>query len=576
MSSQSATYLQQQENLRHARRVNLERMSKGLAPLPLGNPAAPANAAGLPSSHGGHLDYPASGTQSMGLLNVTDSTRGNRTALHRAAETGDNELVESLLEGGAYIDGKDRAGLTALAVAVQKGNVNVARTLIEAGAQTDDEVATAARGDSAELLVLLLEAGAEIYPRSRSYGALLTAVYATKAEHVRILLDYGADANADQVLGIAINKWSYKPDDDLLLIIRQLVAAGADVNQKFHDEPVVQRAVDQRMEDVTRLLVETGANIDFPAHEQPTLFLYAVTRASASDSDMWSIVCYLARKGFRSNKENNMALFYAASRGRENEAGLLLSLGADIEIGAGEDSKTKGRTPIMAAAEKGHAEVVRLLAQAGANVDARAHSDYNYREQTTLMEAAKEGHTAVVRILAQAGAVLDLRDAEQNTALILAAEEGHADVVRCLADAGANLNLQGDDGRTALLSAILCGGSHDKVVLALLEAGADPLIKSFGGKDYNWYIEFAAEGHHSDSDDDVALRQRLENISRHLERYVPRGGTRDMPESSLDQYERSMAARMYDIPDRSMDSYMYVQSRSVQPSKSKLRRLFGR
>lgn len=147
--------------------------------------------------------------------------------------------------------------------------------------------------------------------------------------------------------------------------------------------------------------------------------------------------------------------------------------------------------------------------------------------------------------------------------------------MRCLAELGADLNLQDKSGRTALLCAILCG-VRDEVVLVLLEKGADPFIETFRQEDYAYYIKYKEDdlrsSPFSNRDDDAAERKRLENISRHFERYAAR---RSVPDRRVEPYTQSSDARsMQDVPGRSMDSYM--QSRNVQPSRSKLGRLFRR
>lgn len=417
MSSQAATYLQQQENLRNARRTNLERMSKGLAPLPLENKGA-ASMTDREDELRAENGY---------APRIPDLTRGNKTVLHRAAEAGDVGLLKSGLQGGAYIDAKDRAGLTALMVAIKNENTDAVRALLENGADTAAAVSWAAASDSMDILLLLLEAGTDTQWETELNGALATAAYSCKSEFVDILLNHGADADAvDQhgvgILSGVVFQYGYKADGGMLLIMKQLIHAGADVNQLYCGRPLVQIAVERYLGDVTQLLVESGAYVNFPVkgydQEYRSLLLFATCLISGTaDSETWNIVCCLARAGLKLEKENSKVLISAAEAGREDVVRLLVSLGADIEISRAILPHWPEETAIMRAAECGHADIVWLLAKAGAKLDLRGP----VKDQTALMRAADQGHTKVIRALGRAGAMLDLRDEDAETALMLAA-----------------------------------------------------------------------------------------------------------------------------------------------------------
>jgi hypothetical protein len=71
------------------------------------------------------------------LLDVVNAAEGNpsgRTPLMEAAESGDAEVVRSLLDLGTEIDAIDKHGENALMIAAAFGNVDVVRVLVAAGA----------------------------------------------------------------------------------------------------------------------------------------------------------------------------------------------------------------------------------------------------------------------------------------------------------------------------------------------------------------------------------------------------------------------------------------------------------
>ncbi len=57
------------------------------------------------------------------------------TALMRAARTGDSDTVQALLDAGAEVNGKDNVGVTALMRAARTGDSDTVRALLDAGAE---------------------------------------------------------------------------------------------------------------------------------------------------------------------------------------------------------------------------------------------------------------------------------------------------------------------------------------------------------------------------------------------------------------------------------------------------------
>lgn len=125
-----------------------------------------------------------------------------RTALHHAAE-GNLAAVEVLVERGADVDARTRAGVTPLFVAVRANRYEIARYLLERGATPDAAgeagpplVEAVARG-TPEMVRLLVQRGANPGVTDATGSTPLhTAVASGRIELVRILLDGGAPANA--------------------------------------------------------------------------------------------------------------------------------------------------------------------------------------------------------------------------------------------------------------------------------------------------------------------------------------------------------------------------------------------
>jgi ankyrin repeat protein len=126
-----------------------------------------------------------------------------RSALPVAAELGDSDIVETLLDAGADADGRTSDGEPAATVAVRSGRPDIVGMLLEAGADPNardgDGIAVVVQGvmgGDAEIVRMLLDAGAD--PNSlaeENLSVLAIAVDRGHTEVARLLLDAGADPN---------------------------------------------------------------------------------------------------------------------------------------------------------------------------------------------------------------------------------------------------------------------------------------------------------------------------------------------------------------------------------------------
>jgi hypothetical protein len=101
---------------------------------------------------------------------------------------------------------------------------------------------------------------------------------------------------------------------------------------------------------------------------------------------------------------------------------------------------------------------------------------------TTLTEAIRQASTGMLeQLIAQDPSAVNQPDAEMNVQpLAWASMHGNAEAVRLLLAAGADLNGRNGDGSTALHGAVFTG--QPTVLRLLLEHGADPVAKNFGGQ----------------------------------------------------------------------------------------------
>ncbi|MEO5897563.1 MAG: ankyrin repeat domain-containing protein [Vicinamibacterales bacterium] len=162
------------------------------------------------------------------------------------------------------------------------------------------------------------------------------------------------------------------------------------------------------------------------------------------------------------NTEGTTALMWAATRGVERVQ-LLLSRGAQPNV---EDAR--GFTPLMfAAGYSGHGDVVRSLLRAGANVNALSANSWS-----ALRDAVKGGDTMKLRLLLDSGGRLLVSQRNTNRMVFLAVTQEDTDVLDLLLDRGLSPDHAAQDGFTGLMSA----ASHglEAPLRLLLRRGADP------------------------------------------------------------------------------------------------------
>ena len=312
---------------------------------------------------------------------------GGETTLMTAARTGNADLVRVLIEHGAELDATERNGQTALMWAAAEGNVAAVDQLIDAGADLHVQLKSgftammfAAREGRIEVVRRLLKAGVDINsvmkpartsgraPRNRM-SALMLAVESGHFQLAMLLVDSGADPN-DQRSGFAplhALTWVRKAargdgvDGDppprgsgslhSLQFVRQIVAAGADVNLQLKKESGGKAKLNKR-----------GA----------TPFLFA---SKTADLPLLHLLLELGADPTLPNADGCTPLMAAAGIGVTavgEEPGtepevleaikLMISLGADPNV-----VDQNGETAMHGAAYRCYPRAIELLAEVGAD-----------------------------------------------------------------------------------------------------------------------------------------------------------------------------------------------------------------
>ena len=187
-----------------------------------------------------------------GLVNIVD--RGEDTLLHVAASEGHVFIIKQLIEGGVDVNVEDGKGLTPLYYAIEKEHMEVAQLLLRAGASVDvwggDRAGHAyrpryrsvtgqqeslfhavVRDGSMRVFNLFMEEAVDLNLEmrdSKECTPLHVAALLGKMDHVKALLNAGADPNAKDFTGRVPLHYAASSSNPRVIVL--LLDAGAQVN----------------------------------------------------------------------------------------------------------------------------------------------------------------------------------------------------------------------------------------------------------------------------------------------------------------------------------------------------------
>jgi len=252
-------------------------------------------------------------------------------------------------------------------------------------------IVTASERGSAEMVRLLVRAGADLNRKQGMFGgrrAICLAASKGHLEVVRLLLDAGANIDATEHAAAGRTALSCASERGHASIAQLLIARGANVNHKEdrgRGGPL-HYAAGRGHAEIAAMLIENGANVNARLAGGRTPLDLAV-------------------------RSHDVATVK-----------ILLANGAEVRKKVNRYEKTS----LHEATCEGLADMVNMLVTAGADINARdkAHG------RTPLHWAALNGFDGIAKKLIESGAVLDLKDKSGSTPLKLAHDESMAKLLR--------------------------------------------------------------------------------------------------------------------------------------------------
>ncbi|MBY0449597.1 MAG: ankyrin repeat domain-containing protein [Cyanobacteria bacterium] len=282
---------------------------------------------------------------------------------------------------------------------------------------------------------------------------------------------------------------------------KALILKKVDVNARSEGDTALtyaayKGATSKGYDEITRLLIQNGADVNLQDGEGATALMYTVSAGNET------LTRYLVEEAHANvnivDRQKWSPLMLALIEEQEKLALYLIAKNAYIN----EHSLT-GETPLMIAAQSNQIEALNLLLDYLAN----PHAQDNHGN-TALMLAIKQGQIrSMEAILQRQSSIEDVNKAGVNALLLAAAYPEPAVLETLLAHGNPNLKAFDRQYQNAAVHAAKKGNTHN--LLRLVQAGCDPLFPDEEG--YN-ALHWAIRSNHESTA--VALWKELTPLKR--------------------------------------------------------------
>jgi ankyrin repeat protein len=268
-------------------------------------------------------------------IDINQANNKGDTALMIAAQKGELELVEKLIELGADKEAKTAEGFTALMTAVHSGKLEIVEKLIELGADKEAKTAEgitalmdAAFNGKLEVVEKLIELGADKEAKTAiGFTSLMAAAYLGEHEIVKKLIELGADKEAQNAEGYTA--LMFAAFNGKLKIVEKLIELGADKEaQDAEGYTALMIAARYGELEIVEKLIELGADKDAQNSQSNQDNACVIEFFKAIDhNDIAAVKANLSLVN-TANSDDNSAVFMATIYGHTQIAEFLWQQGA--------------------------------------------------------------------------------------------------------------------------------------------------------------------------------------------------------------------------------------------------------
>ncbi|KAK5941278.1 hypothetical protein PMZ80_006556 [Knufia obscura] len=363
--------------------------------------------------------------------------RGGWTALHKAADLGDEAMLEFLLQTGALVAAVDEKYRTALHIASKRGHAGAVKLLVLAGAninassREETSLDLCSTSGSMDVAQYLISQGADIdHVGHDGWTPLFRACRGGHVDLVKLLLKAGANLLHED----------YRQNTCLFMACR---AGNIDIVKALleHRDPKLQSQLLQKRDhghrnaqelalitahiDIYKYLRDLEIRLDIDSSPlQYQIYNPIVPLAQAIEARDWPAAELLLKRTpellHRADGSGHLPIHIAFIEDAAEIATLLLGLGASIH-----SRGFHGWQPLHIAASIGSVEMTQLALKHGADIEAKTGTS-----QTPLLKAAASNSVAVIRCLLEAGANIWARNERGMTCLHVAASKRFLDGIR--------------------------------------------------------------------------------------------------------------------------------------------------
>ncbi len=433
-----------------------------------------------------------------------------KTQLHRAAEIGDDELVELFLENDYRVDVGDADSNTALSLAVQNNKPSTVSILLNYGFNVNHvnvfdmtPLQIAASNGSVVVIRILLEDKNILVdlPNKRGSTAIHFAVASGHHLAASALLLQNANLNIKNICGVApLHISAYNCDFKSMKLLLDK-GAMVDITNNDGATPFIVASMRGNSK-VVKLLLDYGAYVNMPDNSGHTA-LFVASRFGHKN-----LVSNLLKQLdiFVNFPDNSgvTALQAACKFGHFDVAKILIEHGAEVNL-----PDFSGISPLHLAVRYGHVDVVIYLLESSALpnhsalvlgspvIIAGTRGDlsmlsllkrYGGDLKAVIPDtgvglfhiAAFNGDLNLSKLLIESGVDISLRDKYGEMPIHVAAQKGHNHIIKYFLSQGADVDSFNDRKLTPLIYAVNSG--HDRTILLLIEFGAKIDLVNYLGK----------------------------------------------------------------------------------------------